>query len=278
MRKWSLSFALLAACALAAPSAAQELPQRVLDAGKLVIATNPNYAPITYKDPATDRLTGFDIDLGESLAAELGVEAAWEEIAFAQMLPSLQTGRVDMVLAGMSDLPSRREIVDFVDYLASGAQFYTSAALSAEIASPADLCGKAVGASRSTNWPNDIAAWSEANCVAQGLPAIEVVGTEGSVDARTQIKSQRLQGAVQGSETLPYFQALEPGTYVLLGEPFTTSLAGMPFLKTEEGAQLREAVAAALGRLLENGTYAALLEKHGLTANGVETVMINQGG
>jgi polar amino acid transport system substrate-binding protein len=51
----------------------------------------PNYAPTTYKDPAANKLTRFDIELGEALAKELGVGIEWQEIAFAQMIPSLQT-------------------------------------------------------------------------------------------------------------------------------------------------------------------------------------------
>src|SRR4051812_37039695 len=119
----------LAVVALATPALAQDVPDRMKKAGKLVIATMPNYPPITYKDPATSKLMGFDIELGEAIAKELGLTPEWQEIAFAQMLPSLQTGRVDMVMAGMSDLPVRRETADFVDYMKSGPQFYTIAAL-----------------------------------------------------------------------------------------------------------------------------------------------------
>ena len=100
--------------------AAAELPDRIKKAGKIVIATQPNYPPIAYKDPATNQLTGFDIDLGEAIAKELGVKVEWQETAFAQMISSLQTGRVDIAMAGMSDLPARREVVDFVDYMKTG--------------------------------------------------------------------------------------------------------------------------------------------------------------
>jgi polar amino acid transport system substrate-binding protein len=261
----------------ASAASAQAVPDRIKAAGKIVIATQPNYAPIAYKNPATNALTGFDIDLGEAIAAELGLKAEWQETAFAQMLPSLQTGRVEMVMAGMSDLPARRETADFVNYMVSGAQFYTVTVLAGSIKTPEDLCGKSVGASRSTNWPRQIGEWSEANCVAKGKPAITVVGTEGSVDARNQIKTQRIQGAVQGSETMSYFQALEPNTYVPLGQPFTRSLVGIPFAKTAEGQMLRDAVKGAIERLQANGTYAALLAKYGLKDNGLTPVTINQG-
>jgi polar amino acid transport system substrate-binding protein len=259
----------------ASPAFAQNVPSRIASAGRIVIATNPNYAPITFKDPATNKLMGFDIDLGEAIGKELGVRVEWQEIAFAQMLPSLQTGRVDTVLAGMSDLPSRRDTTDFVDYMTSGAQFYTTTALAGTIKTPEDLCGKSVGASRSTNWPAQIAEWSQANCVAKGKPAITVVGTEGSVDARTQLKTERLQGAVQGNETLPYFQSLEPNTFVLLGKAFTQSLVGMPFAKAD--VPLRDAVKAAIERLQANGEYDKLLAKYGLQANKLTPISINKG-
>jgi polar amino acid transport system substrate-binding protein len=275
MLRLSLASALLAATTMTA--SAQALPERIKTAGKIIVATQPNYAPIAFKDPATNQLTGFDIELGEAIGKELGVKIEWQEAAFAQMLPSLQTGRVDMVLAGMSDLPARRETVDFVDYLVSGAQFYTVTAFAATIKTPEDLCGKTVGASRSTNWPRQIGEWSEANCVAKGKPAITVVGTEGSVDARTQLKTQRLQGGVQGSETMSHFQKLEPNTYVPLGKPFTRSLAGIPFAKTAEGGQLRDAVKGALERLQANGGYDALIQKYGLPDNVLKPISVNQG-
>jgi polar amino acid transport system substrate-binding protein len=273
MFKTVMLAALAATCATAA--LAGEVPERIKKAGKIVIATQPNYAPIAYKDPATNKLVGFDIELGEAIAKELGVAVEWQEIVFAQMLPSLTTGRVDMVMAGMSDLPSRRETVDFVDYMKSGAQFYTTVANSATIKSPADLCGKTVGASRSTNWPKQIGEWSDANCKAAGKPEIKVVGTEGSVDARAQLKTGRLDAGVQGNETLPYLQSIEPNTYVVLGAAFTEALTGIPFPKAE--TQLRDAVRDAIASLQKKGTYAAILKKYGLDANAMPEIVINQG-
>ena len=269
-----LGVALLFGTAAAAVFA-QDVPDRIKKAGKIVAATQPNYAPISYKDPATNQLMGFDVELGEAIAKELGVKIEWQETAFAQMISSLVTGRVDIVMAGMSDLPGRREQVDFVDYLKTGAQFYTSQANAATIKTPADLCGKKVGASRSTNWPGQIEEWSKQNCVAKGKPAMTVVGTEGSIDARTQLKSGRLDAGVQGSETLTYFQKLEPNTYVILGNAFTESLMGIPTAKTEP--QLRDAVKGALERLQKNGTYDQIAAKYGLGGNKLSPIGINQG-
>ncbi len=87
----------------------------------------------------------------------------------------------------------------------------------------AALCGKNVGASRRTSFPKKIAAWSEKNC---GGNPIKFVGTEGSADARTQLRQGRLDAAVQGGETLPYIMDLEPNTYVPVGAAFVSSTPG----------------------------------------------------
>jgi polar amino acid transport system substrate-binding protein len=258
----------------AASLMAQALPERIRKAGKLVVATQPNYPPITYKDPATNQLQGFDIDLGEALGKELGVKIEWQETAFAQIFPSLATGRVDLAMAGVGDFPSRRETVDFVNYMRTGAQFYTSTANANTIKTMEDVCGKKVGASRSTKWPEQIEEWSKINCIAKGRTAIQVIGTEGSADARTQLKSGRLDVGVQGNETMPYAQRLEPNTFVVIGTPFTDALVGMPVAKTESA--LRDVIRGALDSLQRKGIYEQLLTKHGLQANKW-AASVNQG-
>src|SRR5215217_5037951 len=100
----------VAATVASLSAAAADLPERIKKAGKLVAATQPNYPPIAFKDPASNTLTGFDIDLGEAIANELGLKIEWQETAFAQRISSLQTQRVDIAMAGMSDLPARREV------------------------------------------------------------------------------------------------------------------------------------------------------------------------
>jgi polar amino acid transport system substrate-binding protein len=257
------------------PAAAADLPERIQKAGKIIIATMPNYAPITYKDPASNKLMGVDIEIGEAIGKELGIKVEWQEIAFAQMLSSLATGRVDTVMAGMSDTPARRETVDFVDYMKTGPQFYVSASRASEFKSALDLCGKKVGASRSTSWPAQIEEWSNRNCVKAGKPAIAVVGTEGSIDARTQLRTGRLDGGVQGNETLPWFLKTEPNTYIVLGDAFEENITGMPF--TKQDSALRETVRGALDRMRQNGTYEAILARYDLKATAIAEIGVNQG-
>ncbi|BCG03481.1 ABC transporter substrate-binding protein (plasmid) [Paraburkholderia sp. PGU19] len=251
---------------------AQALPDSIAKSKTIKVAVNSIYPPMEYKDPETGDLVGFDIDLGNAIAKQLGVKLDWQESAFEQLLPSLTTGRVDMVLSGLSDVPGRRDTADFLDYLNSGAQFYVlTSARGNEIRQPVDLCGKPVGTSRSTSFPADTSAWSTKNCA--GKAPIEVVGTEDTSAARMQLKQGRIVGGVQGSETLPYAMKLEPNTYKPIGEPFATSPEGIAFAKSN--AKLRDAVHAALNKLIADGTYSKLVAKWGLQSSAVRQVTMN---
>ena len=176
-----------------------------------------------------------------------------------------------MILSGISDLPQRRETMDFIDYLKSGAQFYTLAT-SDTIRAPEDLCGKTVGTVRSTSFPGNIAGWSEAHCTA-GRPAITVSGIDNMPLVHTELKQGRIEAAVQGSETIPYLMAQEPDTYRVLGAPFTSVLQGIAFAKTNTA--LRDAVLAALQKLVAAGSYHALIVKWHQEANEHPSLTMN---
>ncbi|WP_457298416.1 ABC transporter substrate-binding protein [Phyllobacterium sp. P5_D12] len=261
------------ACVAATAASAQDLPERIKTAGKIIVANQPNYPPMEYKDPATNTLIGVDIDLGLALAKQLGTTVEWADIGFEQMISSLNTGRVDLIHSGMSDLPKRRDTLDFVDYMKSGAQFYTSFARKDEFKTLTDFCGKTIGMSRRTSFPDETAKWSAANCEAAGKPAIVVVGTEGSADARAQLKQGRLDAAVQGSETLPYLLTLERDTYAVVGEPFTAVYQGIAFAKKD--TELRDAYASALRALMASGEYKTIFAKYGLEGTLLDGIYIN---
>jgi polar amino acid transport system substrate-binding protein len=258
--------------AATASAMAVELPPEIVKQGSIRVAIVPNYPPMEFRDPATNALTGFDVELGEALGRKLGVKIAWQETSFDQMMPAIATGRVDAILSGMTDLASRQDTATFVDYLRNGPRFFAQQSRAAEFKDTTAVCGKRAGASRRTSFPKHIAAWSDAHC---GGDPIKFVGTEGSADARTQLKQGRLDAAVQGGETLPYMMELEPGAYVPIGDVFAVQFTGLA-LSVKEKA-LQQAVVEALDALIADGSYRALLAKWKLTDYGVEKATINAG-
>lgn len=250
----------------------QTLPDRIAKTKVVKISVNAIYPPMEFKDPKTGKLIGFDIDLGEALAKQLGVSLDWQEAAIEQVFPALTTGRVDMVLSAINDSPARRESMDFIDYLNSSAQFYALTSR-ADLTRAGDLCGKTVGTSRASSFPPKVKAWSDENCVRAGKPAIRIEGTSDNAIARAELKQGRFDAAVQGSETLPYIMSLEPHAYKLIGTSFSGLYEGMAFRKDD--TQLRDAVLAAFKRLLANGTYAAIVAKWNLQSSAISHAAVN---
>lgn len=261
----------LAALAAVTSAQAAELPAEIKQAGTLKLTVNSTYAPMEYRDPATNELVGLDVDLATELAKRLGVKIVWSETPFAELIPSLQTKRADFIISGIQDRSSRRETADFVDYLTTGPQFFVMADNPAKAA--IDLCGKKVGTTRSTAFPLEIEKWSKQNCEAAGKPAIQYVPGENSIDVRNQLKQGRIDAAVQGSETLPYAQSQEPGKYRVIGEQLSTGYQGIMFRKDD--AALREVVTEKLTAMIADGSYKAVLDKWGLGANAVTQPMLN---
>ena len=253
---------------------AAELPASIKDKGEVVVAIMPNYPPMDFKDPATNTLTGLDVDLGNALAERLGVKIKWQETGFEQMINALTTDRVDMVMSGMTDTAERQASVTFIDYFTSGPQFYTLQK-NKDTNEIVDLCGKKVGTSRRTNFPAEIAAWSKANCEAAGKPAINVIGTEGSADARAQLRQSRIDAAMQGSETLPYLKTQEKDMYKTVGLPISEQYSGMGVSKKKP--ELSEAVKVALQSMIDDGSYQVILKKWDLELGAIKTVTINAG-
>ncbi|WP_397450831.1 ABC transporter substrate-binding protein [Pseudomonas sp. NA-150] len=262
------------AALMASTSAWAELPAAIKAKGELVVAIMPNYPPMDFKDPATNTLTGIDYDLGNALGERLGVKIKWQETAFEQMVSGLVTKRVDLVLSGMTDTAERQKSVTFIDYFTSGPQFYTLAKRD-DIKDVTDLCGKKVGTSRRTTWPAEAAEWSKANCEAAGKPALIVLGSEGSADARAQLRQGRLDAAMQGSETIPYLMSQEKDQYKPLGTAISKQFTGLGVNKANP--ELVTAISEALQGMIADGTYQAILKKWNLESGAVDKILVNNG-
>jgi polar amino acid transport system substrate-binding protein len=69
---------------------------------------------------------GYEVDLARAMAAAMGVRAKLEVIPFAELLPALQSGKIDLILSNMTITPGRNLKVAFVGpYFTSGKAFMT---------------------------------------------------------------------------------------------------------------------------------------------------------
>ena len=77
--------------------------------------------PFEYYDPQTNELIGLDVDIAQYLANDLGVNIHWIVIPFANLVPAVEEGKVDIAIAGMYITPERKAVVNFsTPYLKTG--------------------------------------------------------------------------------------------------------------------------------------------------------------
>ncbi|WP_228040020.1 transporter substrate-binding domain-containing protein [Nodosilinea sp. LEGE 07088] len=112
----------------------------------LTMATSADYPPYEFVETAggTEEIVGFDVDIARHIATELGYELEINNIDFNGLIPALQAGRADFVMAGMTPTEERKQNVDFssVYYDAKQTIVFPSGS---GITGPADLGGKTVG-------------------------------------------------------------------------------------------------------------------------------------
>lgn len=100
-------------------AAAQTTKETKLDqikkSGKLVVGTSADYPPYEFHKTVNgnDEIIGFDITIANEIAKDLGVKLEIKDMSFDGLLPALQTGNVDMVIAGMNPTDERKKSVDF---------------------------------------------------------------------------------------------------------------------------------------------------------------------
>ena len=98
---------------------------RIIQNGELVVGTAGSMPPLnmTTKD---GQVVGIEPDIARYIAGAMGVELRLEAIPFAELLPALESGKVDMVLSNMTITPKRNLNAAFVGpYYVSGKAFLT---------------------------------------------------------------------------------------------------------------------------------------------------------
>ncbi len=276
-----LAAASFAALLVAVPAFAQDLaarvPANIKEAGKLVVGTSPTYPPLEFKDPATMKLTGLDIELAEEIGKRLGLKVEWREQSFDQLINSLDTGRIDMGASGMTDIPARREKTDFVDYFSTGTQLFTIPEAGAGLKKAEDVCGKPVSVNRNGIFYIRMQDFNQKACVAKGLPEVKYVLVDKTADARVQLIQGRVVAAAMGVDAIRYLNEskLSPdrGKFQLVGKPVAVDYAGFGFAKAN--TELRDVVAEAVDAMIKDGTYARIFEKWEMPYAMVKQTLIN---
>lgn len=239
------SVASSAASSEAASSAAAELT--TVETGKLTMATNATFPPYEMTTDSGE-IEGIDVDTAKAIAEKLGLELQIDDMDFDAALLSVQQGKADIVMAGVTVTDERKAVMDFSDSYATGIQSII-VPNDSDIASPDDLAGKKIGTQRGTTgyiYCSDDFGEDSVVAYDSGLTAVQALNN-GQVDA-----------VVIDNAPATEYVAANPGLKVL-----DTSYAEEDYaIGMAKGSALEDAVNKALEELKADGTLQAIVDKY----------------
>ena len=225
--------------------------KKLQKAGKLVIATSPDFPP--FESLSGDgKVEGIEIDILEIVCKELGVTLEIQQMDFDSVLPGVQAGKYDMGVSGISVTEKRQKNVLFTEPYCLAAQAIVVTEGS-PITGKADLAGKTVSVQTGTT--------AESFCMENGY-------TVSSFAANNDAQSAVLQGKVDAwviddltaAEMVKAYNAQGGDQLVILSEAMTTEPYAFAMAFGSEDTV--EKINGILSKLGADGTIAAIFEKY----------------
>jgi polar amino acid transport system substrate-binding protein len=250
------------------------LPDAIKSAGRVRVASGVSFPPMEFFDTDNKTVLGFDADLGAALGQVLGVKFDFQNTNFDGILGGLNAGRYDLALTSMIDKKERQQSADFVDYLKSGVTFMVAKGNPKGITDKLGLCGKTAAVEKSSTGDLSVDDITK-ECTAAGKPAVKKQPFPDQASAVQALQSGRADAVVALDLTLAYNVKTSPEAFQVDAKPFGTLPVGIPVPKNNP--KLRDAVQAALKKVIDSGTYDALLAKWNLQDQALKGAPINTG-
>ena len=243
-----LALVMVAACLTACGGAKGATLKDVQKAGKLTIATSPDFPP--FESLEGDTVVGIEPDIMKLICDKLGVEAEFVQMDFDSVLIGIQAAKYDCAMSGITVTPARQKNMLFTAPYYNAAQVIVVAEGS-PIAGKADLGGKVASVQTGTT--------AESGCQDEG---IEVQAFAANADAKAALTTGKVDAWVV--DNLTAMQMVEEGDgLVILEEKMTEEPYAFAFAMGSE--DLVAAINAALNELVADGTVEGIFNNYGET-------------
>lgn len=240
--------AIMLVCTLAGCGAKGKTLAEVKEAGKLTVATSPDFPP--FESLEGDKVVGIEVDILNLIAKELGVELEIIQMDFDSVLLGVQSAKYDCGMSGITANEDRKQNMLFTTPYYNAAQVIVVKEGSA-IAGKADLTGKKVSVQTGTT--------ADEGCKAEGL---DVSAFAANADAKAALTTGKVDAWIV--DNLTAIQMVEEGDgLVILSEKMTDEPYAFAFAFGSE--DLVAEIDKALKTLIDNGTVESIFAQYGET-------------
>ncbi len=214
---------------------------------ELTMATNAAFPPYEYYE--NEKIVGIDAEIAAAIAQKLDMELKIEDMEFGSILTAVQTGKVDMGMAGMTITEERLVNVNFSTPYTTSAQMIIVTEDSA-VTGVDDLADKSIGVQESTT--GDI-------YISDEFPDADVQRYSKGVEAVQALIQGKVSAVVIDSEPAKVFVKQNQGLKIL-PEAYTTEEYAIALSKKNE--DLLKKINTALAELTEDGTIQGIIDKY----------------
>ncbi|NCT90811.1 amino acid ABC transporter substrate-binding protein [Cellulomonas sp. APG4] len=222
----------------------------VQEAGVLVVGTEGTYRPFSFHEDGSGDLVGYDVEVIQAVADELGVEVEFQETQWDAIFAGLEAGRFDVIANQVSITPDREESYTFTEPYTVSNGVVVVRADDDSISSFEDLDGKTTAQSLTSNWH----ALAKEN-------GAQIEAVEGWAPAVALVEQRRVDATINDELTfLDYAQNNDASGLKVAAE--TTDQSFSAFALAQGHEELARAIDEALATLADDGTLAAISEKY----------------
>jgi ABC-type amino acid transport substrate-binding protein len=226
---------------------------KTVEAGKLHMATNAAFPP--YESVADDgSYEGIDVEIATAIAQKLGLELVVDDMDFSSVITSVQSGKSDIAMAGLTVTDERKQNIDFTDSYANGVQVVIVKDGST-IKSIDDLQGKMIGTQEGTTGY----FYCSADPADGGYGEDHVIAYTNGATAVQALLAGKVDCVVIDSQPAKEFVKANTGLSILDTE-FTNEDYAIGVSK--DNPELLTAVNTALNELIKDGTVQSIIDKY----------------
>lgn len=249
----------LLGCALAGLAAgaaqAEDALAKVKASGTLRVGTETAFAPFDFIDAG--KHVGLNVDLFEAVGKDMGLKIEWVALPWEGVLPALEAGKFDVVAGPATITKARQERYRFLPPIADATDALLKRPNEADIAKPADIAGKVVGAGKASS------QLAQLQDYAKTLPApVTIREYVGNSDAYADLAAGRIAAVANSLTNIAYVAKQRPDTFAVVEPAFgPKSYFGYIIPKGTDSATLADALSAEIVKMKADGRLAALQKK-----------------